>query len=143
MSNRNQDLGTEHCLIGAHHEALTSYVNRLQVLRTNANPTREEFELLVQFVEFLEHYVQEHFKDEENCRLRHRCPAHKDAKVQHTVFLNFFGEFKRRFGVEGYRTELVRELFETCIALIDRHIQRTAAQLKSCRAAIREPGQTG
>jgi hemerythrin len=74
-----------------------------------------------------------HFGEEEACMLCFRCPAHKDNKRAHTEFLDFFKSFKLQFGIEGYRTELVKELYEACAAWIQRHILRIDVQLRPCQ----------
>ena len=119
---------------------LISYVNRMEGVWQNTNPSREEVELMVRFVEFLEDFCLAHFREEEDCMLRFRCPVHHAAQAAHHEFLNFYQGFKLRFGIRGYRAELVQELFEACVALIQRHILTSEAQLRLCKTI---PGQTG
>jgi hemerythrin len=130
---------TGHPLIDAQHRMLISYVNRLEDLSGNTNPSREEVELVLRFIEFLEDYLLMHFKAEEDCMYRFRCPAHYDNQRAHGEFLDFFRGFKRQFGIEGYRPEVVRELFDACIAWIQRHILRIDVQLRSCQTRIFSP----
>ena len=88
---------------------------------------------MVRFVEFLEDFCLAHFREEEDCMLRFRCPVHHAAQAAHHEFLNFYQGFKLRFGIEGYSAEVVKELFEACVAWIQRHILRIDVQLKPCQ----------
>ena len=73
--------------------------------------------------------------------LRFRCAAHKENMIAHNEFVDFFKVFKRRIATEGYRSETVRELYETCVAWIQQHILRIDVQLKPCRTPYYEPGE--
>lgn len=130
MIDWNEEVETGHSLIDAQHRMLISYVNRLEGVWQNTNPSREEVELFVRFMEFLEDFILDHFKKEEDCMLRVRCPVHNYAQAAHHEFLTFLRGFKQRFGLKGYRAELVRELFEACVSFIHGHILRTEAQLR-------------
>jgi hemerythrin-like metal-binding protein len=94
------------------------------------NPSREEIDLFMRGVEFLENYALTHFKDEEACMLRFKCPAYRDNKQAHTEFLDFFRGFGRRLSFEGCRPELAKELHQACVVWIQRHILRIDVQLK-------------
>lgn len=141
MLNWTDKFETGHSLVDSQHRMLISYVNRLEGLSANTNPTREEVELFLRFLEFLEDYIMAHFRDEEDCMYRFRCPAHFDNKRAHSEFLDFFRGFKLRFEIEGYRPEVVKELFEACVAWIQRHILRVDVQLRSCQTRVFEPDQ--
>ena len=69
---------------------------------------------------------------------RFRCSAYKDNKRAHAEFLDFFRGFQRRFVIEGYSAEAVKELFEACKAWIQSHILKIDAQLKPCRKPFYE-----
>lgn len=132
MVNWNQEYETGHALMDAQHRMLISYVNRLDGLCRTTNPGREEFELFLRFMEFLEDFIPEHFRKEEDCMLRFRCPAYQEAHAAHQEFLSFYQGFKSRFGIMGYRVELVRQLFDACLSFIQRHILGTDVQLRLC-----------
>jgi hemerythrin len=133
MLNWTEKFASGHALIDAQHRMLISYVNRLEDMSRTTNPSPADVELFLRFIEFLESYIIHHFQEEEGCMLRFRCPAHKDNKRAHSEFLDFFRGFKRRFGTEGYRPEVVKELFEACMAWIQRHILQVDVQLKACQ----------
>ena len=142
MLDWNENFATGHPLIDTQHRMLISYVNRLETLAENTNPTPEEVGLFLRFIEFLEDYIMAHFSEEEECMHRFRCPAHYENKRAHGEFLDFFRGFKLRFEVEGYRPEVVKELFEACVAWIQRHILRIDVQLRPCQTRIFAPEET-
>jgi hemerythrin len=135
--NEKFDTGDE--LIDAQHRMLISYVNRLEELAAVDVPARDHVELFFRFLEFLESYVLTHFKQEENCMFRTRCPVHFENMRAHTEFLDFFRQFKRQVAVEGWRPEVVRELNEACSAWVQRHILRVDVQLKLARERAPDP----
>lgn len=141
MLEWNAQFETGHSLIDAQHRMLISYINRLEELSGKANDAREEVELFVRFLEFLEDYILTHFREEENCMYRYRCPAHFDNKKAHTEFLDFFRGLKRRFGLEGYQPDLARELVVGCMAWVQRHILRIDVQLRPCQTPFLHPEQ--
>lgn len=131
------EIGDE--LIDAQHRMLINYVNRLDDLSPAANPSPESVELFFRFLEFLETYVLTHFKHEEDCMYRTRCPAHYENLKAHTEFLDFFQQFKRQVAVEGWRSELVDELNNSCKAWIQRHILLIDRRLKYARLPSGSP----
>jgi len=133
MVNWTEKFETGHALVDTQHRMLISYINRLEGFARNTNPSTEEVAMFMRVIEFLETYILTHFADEENCMFRFRCPAHKENKRAHSEFLDFFRAFKLRIDAEGYRSELVQELHDSCGLWIQRHILRIDVQLKPCQ----------
>jgi hemerythrin len=119
-------------LLDTQHRMLISYINRLEELAHNAHPSREEIELFLRFIEFLETYILTHFREEELCMNRFKCPVRMENAQAHRAFLEFFQKFKRRLGLEGYRPEVVKELHDSCCSWIQQHILRIDVRLKPC-----------
>jgi len=140
MINWNEKHETGHELIDAHHRILILYVNRLETMCQTTNPRKEEVELFVRFMEFLEDFILEHFREEEVCMHRLQCPAYLEAQATHHEFLIYYLEMKQRFGINGYRAELVRELFEACVSFIQSHIFGSEAQLRLCKTELTAAG---
>jgi hemerythrin len=138
MLNWNEKFETGHELIDTQHRMLISYINRLDVMAGITNPTATDIELFSRFIEFLESYILTHFTEEDDCMFRFRCSAYKDNKRAHAEFLDFFRGFQRRFVIEGYSAEAVKELFEACKAWIQSHILKIDVQLKPCRKPFYE-----
>ena len=128
----NEQFETGHSLIDAQHRMLIAYINRLEALAQNTNPTREEVELFLRFIEFQETYILTHFGEEEACMHRFKCPARQENQMAHRAFLGGFQKFKLRLDAEGFRPDLLRELHDSCGAWIQQHILRIDVQLKPC-----------
>jgi len=111
---------------------LITNINHLETMLTELNPTRAEAEYLVHPVDFLRAYAQSHFRFEEDCMEKYRCPAHAENKQAHEQFLKFFGEFEQRSRKEGFHPDLLRGLHQNLCAWIHDHILRVDARLRSC-----------
>jgi hemerythrin len=118
--------------IDMHHQMLINNINHLERMLTSTNPTREECEFLVHLVDFLESYAEMHFRFEEDCMERYRCPAYKQNKEAHQQFRDFFSGFKRRYMAEGFHPEVLKELHDAAGAWIENHILAVDMQLKQC-----------
>jgi hemerythrin len=116
--------------IDQQHQMLISKINHLEEQLHNTNPTREECEFVTQLVDFLESYADTHFKLEEACMARQRCPAHAQNKQGHERFRGFFRDYKRRCEVEGYTVELLRNLHDAASSWIKDHILKIDTQLR-------------
>jgi hemerythrin len=132
MLQWSEEFETGHPLIDTQHQMLVSYINRLEGLSRNTNPSRRDVEFILQFIEFMENYIVVHFQQEEQCMEQHRCPALQQNKDAHCKFLDFFRQFKHRFDTEGCRPEVLSTLCEACNAWIQQHILRIDLQLKPC-----------
>jgi len=140
MIDWNEELETGDALIDAQHRILILYVNRLEQMGQSTNPSREEVELFVRFILFLDDFLPLHFGLEADCLHRRQCPAYENAQAAHTEFFNFYQGFKQRFGIEGYRQELVRELLAACGSFIKRHVLGSEAQLGRCKTELSGAG---
>jgi hemerythrin len=119
-------------VIDSQHKTLIGYINRLEGVSRTTNFDRKEAEFIINLVDFVEIYTLEHFKHEEGCMVRHRCPAHQMNKDAHAQFLEFFTRFKRRFEAEGSRPDVLQELHDSCSDWIQKHILQIDLQLKPC-----------
>jgi hemerythrin len=135
----SEEFETGHSLIDTHHRMLIAYINRLEELARNSDPGRVDVELFLRFIEFLETYILAHFSAEENCMRRFKCPVGVENAQAHQAFLVYFQKFKLRLEIEGYRSEVVKELHESCKSWIQQHILRIDVQLKPCLNQISEP----
>jgi hemerythrin len=118
--------------IDSQHKLLVGYINQLEGMSRLTNPDRQEAEFLLNLVDFVEGYTLVHFRHEEGCMVRHRCPAHAENQAAHADFLLFFRQFKLRFESEGCRADLMQQLHDKCAAWVRLHILRIDRQLKPC-----------
>lgn len=132
MLRWSEQFETGHTLIDTQHKTLVSYINRLEGMSVITNPTRQDVEFILKLLNFIETYMDVHFKLEEDCMEKYRCPAHQENKEAHQKFLTFFQEFKRRFETEGVRQQVLISLHESCSSWIRQHIMRIDVRLKPC-----------
>jgi len=128
----NEKFATGSSIIDAHHQLLINHINELEMLLSRTNLDRAECESIVSLVEFLESYAGTHFKFEEQCMERYRCPAHARNQQEHQQFLEFFRDFKARYQAEGFRPDLLESLHRMTSAWIQKHILQVDTQLRSC-----------
>ena len=128
----NKTHATGSSTIDQHHQMLMDNINHLERMLTSTNPTAEECKLLIQLVDFLESYADMHFKFEEECMERFRCPAHQKNKEGHAQFREFFRRFKERHTTEGFRPEVLKDLHAMASAWIQTHILQVDLQLRPC-----------
>lgn len=117
-------------LIDSQHRMLITYVNQLEGLARTTNPSVQEIERFLKFIDFLEVYVQTHFEDEDACMYRSKCPAYEENKRGHGEFLDFFQGYNLRLMTEGWQPAIAKELHESCTAWVKRHIFRIDVQLR-------------
>lgn len=131
----NEQLKTGSETIDQQHQMLIHNINHLECLLAETNPTRETCDFLIQLVNFIESYTEKHFRFEEDCMERHRCPVHAENKQAHETFMAFFKEFKEDVRHKGLNPNLVRTLHETISQWIERHILKVDTQLRPCLKA--------
>jgi hemerythrin len=114
------------------HRILIANINHLEDQLHNTNPTREECEFVTHLVTFLESYADTHFKQEEACMEKYRCPVHAQNQQAHERFRGFFQAYKHRCENEGYTIGLLRELHDDLHSWIQDHILKIDTQLRPC-----------
>jgi hemerythrin len=133
----NEQFATGSPVIDEQHRQLIRHLNRFEGLLVETNPTPENLAAIIQFLDFLEDYVESHFRYEEGCMESHRCPAHQKNLQAHQNFREMFQRFKARAQKEGFRTIMLAELNQTINAWVQDHILRVDTQLKPC---LSQPG---
>lgn len=136
MIQWNEQFNTGSDAIDQQHQTLINYVNNLECLLNDANPSREALNFLVRFVNYLESYTETHFKFEEDCMERHGCPVHEKNKQAHERFMSFFQQFKEEFQSRGFQPDDLRILHQTINEWIQEHILRVDTRLKPCLKVV-------
>ena len=121
--------------IDQQHQMLIHAINRLEGLLAETNPSRENYDFLIGLVSYLESYTQTHFRSEEECMERHRCPAGAANRQAHKTFVAFVQQLKEDTRRKGIRPEALRTLHRTMSQWIEEHILRMDTQLRSCLKA--------
>jgi len=115
--------------IDTHHKVLFDNINRLGKLLDKTEIEQAEADYLL---DFLQHYVASHFKYEETCMARFRCPNHAKNREQHTQLQNALAHFKEDYTVHGPLRDLLHRLHTTLVWWINSHILKVDIQLKDC-----------
>lgn len=135
MIEWNEQFKTGSDTIDQQHQMLIHNINHLECLLTETNPTRETCGFLIDLIDYLESYTERHFRFEEDCMEKHRCPAHAKNKQAHGEFMAFFKLFKEETRHKGFRPDAVRTLHQTISLWIEEHILIVDIQLKPCLKA--------
>ena len=114
------------------HRQLIQHLNQFEGLLVQTNPTAQEITFIIQFLEFLENYVDNHFRYEEQCMESYRCPAHAKNLQSHKHFKELFLRFKAQTQKDGFRLAMLVELNQTINAWVQDHILRVDTQLRPC-----------
>lgn len=125
----SDQFATGNALVDTQHRMLIEKINLLEKLLAGPPPSKGTCDELLNF---LGSYVGTHFKYEESCMERFRCPAHEKNKQAHAAFLGVFGKFKERYNAEGPKPELLKSLQSAASDWIKNHILTVDIQLKAC-----------
>jgi hemerythrin len=135
MIEWNEQFKTGFEALDQQHQMLIFNINHLETLLSDTNLTRENWEFLIRLVDFLESYAKRHFRHEEECMERHRCPSHARNKAEHLEFVGFINQFKEEIRHKGIRPEAMADLHRKMSLWIQDHILQVDTQLKSCFGA--------
>jgi hemerythrin len=113
--------------IDTQHRVLFDNINRLGKLLDKVLIERAEADYLLKF---LENYAEQHFKGEETCMARFRCPAHARNKKEHGEFLNILRFARNQYEATSAPREVLLRLHESMVWWINNHILKVDIQLK-------------
>jgi hemerythrin len=108
--------------IDEQHKLFISKINELGQMTKSTNPTVGQMAFVIDLVDFIESYADNHFRHEENCMERFRCPVHEINMGEHQAFLASYREFKKRWASGGYSTETLTQLHRMTSDWIQKHI---------------------
>ena len=113
--------------IDTQHKVLFDNINRLGKLLDGADIERAEADYLLKF---LENYADQHFKGEETCMVRYRCPAHAKNKEEHAEFLKILRIAIGHYEASTTPKDVLHRLHESMVWWICNHILKVDVQLK-------------
>lgn len=120
--------------IDEQHQQIFRFANKLEILAGNEKVDASEFDSVLSF---LQTYVQNHFRYEEACMLKRRCPVAQQNRSEHVEFKAFLSQSLATYRENGYQQDWARELHKTLENWLSNHICRVDVQLRT-RA---KPGQ--
>lgn len=128
----SEEFATGSPTIDEQHRQLIKHVNQFDTMLNKTNPTRSDIEFIIQFLDFLDGYMDSHFSYEEQCMENFRCPAHHKNIQAHENFRQVFRRYKDDTAREGFRLGPLAHLSETMRIWIQDHILRIDTELKPC-----------
>lgn len=81
---------------------------------------------------FLQYYAEWHFKHEEDCAEKHRCPAADANKQAHQRFAEIFTELSQEYRQNGESEEIARKMYDTLTDWLANHILKIDSQIGKC-----------
>jgi hemerythrin len=116
----DQSLATGNSVIDKQHQELFSRMERL----VTAAKRGQGKEVVAEAIVFLENYVIEHFRDEENIQMTNSYPEYESHKKQHQVFLNEVMKLKNEFEREGSTVTILVKSIATIGNWLSGHINK-------------------
>lgn len=117
----DQSLATGNKVIDKQHQELFSRMEKLVV----AAKRGEEKDVVSDAIAFLENYVIEHFKDEENIQIANSYPEFDSHKHQHQEFLNDIMKLKNEFETEGSSVTILVKSIASIGNWISGHVKQS------------------
>jgi hemerythrin len=116
-------------LVDAQHQMLIRQINELERMLLNPPLVRQDCD---QLLRFLSGYLETHFRFEEECMHRHRCPAQQQNKQGHAEFLAIFMQFQELYHETGPEAELLKNFQLDAANWISEHILTLDLRLRGC-----------
>lgn len=115
--------------IDVQHRLLIETINRLDRLLEGPAPSAAQCQWLF---EFLEDYSVSHFRYEEGCMERARCPAHASNVAAHRAFLSSLNGFKEAYLSAQLTPHLLGEFRDLLHRWVSEHILSIDSKLRNC-----------
>lgn len=122
------EFSTNDAQIDEQHQQIFRFANRFETIIANGEPDLDEINSLLRF---LETYVQNHFRYEEACMLKRRCPVAQRNRSEHLAFKAYLDREIARFHEEGYSEEWAKQVIQRVETWLTSHICNLDAQLRN------------
>ncbi len=113
--------------IDEQHQQIFRFANKLEALAQQATVDTREVDHLLHF---LETYIQNHFRYEEACMLKRRCPVAQKNRSEHVAFKAFFTRNLESYRQNGHSQEWAQELYRKLENWLSNHICRVDVQIR-------------
>ena len=85
-----------------------------------------------EILNLLKYYAEWHFEREEQCMVRHQCPAAEINKKAHAYFIETFEGFREEYRQSGGSEEIALRMYKELTDWLVRHIKGVDGRLRSC-----------
>ncbi|MBD5781105.1 hemerythrin family protein [Pelagicoccus sp. NFK12] len=113
--------------IDEQHQQIFRFANKLETIAQQADVDTREVDHLLSF---LETYIQNHFRYEEACMLKRRCPVAQKNRSEHVAFKAFLTRNVEAYRHNGYSQQWAQQLFEKLENWLSNHICRVDVKLR-------------
>lgn len=114
--------------IDEQHQQIFRFANKLEALAQQEDVDSREVDNLLRF---LETYIQNHFRYEEACMLKRRCPVAQQNRSEHIAFKAFLARSLEVYHHKGYNKDWALELYKKLENWLSNHICRVDIQLRN------------
>ncbi len=114
--------------IDEQHQQIFRFANKLEALALQDEVDSREVDNLLRF---LETYIQNHFRYEEACMLKRRCPVAQQNRSEHIAFKAFLARSLEVYHHNGYNKDWALELYKKLENWLSNHICRVDIQLRN------------
>ncbi|MDQ8186261.1 hemerythrin family protein [Pelagicoccus sp. SDUM812002] len=112
--------------IDEQHQQIFRFANKLEAIAEQAEVDTREVDHLLRF---LETYIQNHFRYEEACMLKRRCPVAQKNRSEHLAFKGYLTRTLEVYHQNGYSQEWAQTLYSKLENWLSNHICRVDVQL--------------
>jgi hemerythrin len=113
-------------VIDAQHKEMFDHITDL----LKASEVDERQAELLDMIEFLGGYVEQHFRYEEELMEAHDCSARDENKDDHLRFIEKLESIKTRVGQEGNTEPLRQDMMALVVQWLDTHISDVDGKLR-------------
>jgi len=123
---------TGSAVLDQQHRLLIDHINLLEEQLHTTNPSKEELAYAIYLVDYLKDYANFHFKGEEECMEKYRCPAHAQNQQEHERLRGYIRDYNKLCEIEGFNVKLLKNLHVAMQNWITEHILKIDTQLRPC-----------
>lgn len=123
----NKGFATGDSHIDEQHQQIFRFANKLETLAQQEHVAPQEIDSLLRF---LETYIQNHFRYEEACMLKRRCPVAQRNRSEHLAFKAFLTRSLETYHQNGYQKAWASDLYKRLENWLSNHICRIDVHLR-------------
>ena len=124
----NKGFSTGDAHIDEQHQQIFRFANKLERISQQEEVDDQEVNSLLRF---LETYIQNHFRYEEACMLKRRCPVAQRNRSEHMAFKAFLTRSLEVYHQNGYQQAWAADLYKRLEDWLSNHICRIDVQLRN------------
>jgi hemerythrin len=113
-------------LIDQQHKQLIDQMGVLvDAMQTNTAQSK-----LIETLNFLDKYVDEHFSYEESCMWKYQCPVAQENQINHQHFITTLKSIRQQIETSGVSLSVILQVNDKLLQWFINHIRKIDTQLK-------------